>query len=197
MIVICAARPKYEPCCGVFCGITGDGKADRTRLHLGIGGCGWEDGCPTWRWPREFICGSLYYRYADGVATIEEWHPWVVACRPDWPRTYLDLLPADMRRAVLVPMCRQVLLSRRLLHSDRTVGSEGHLVFRMGCGISCSLMEAIDRVTTGCQAGCRCRSQHGNTRKAIALATPQNFASRQLVPSSRMSAREWRNRHRK
>lgn len=102
----------------------------------------------VWRWPDEFICAPFRFdvRYdLYPFATITEEHPEVVepARRR---RTYLDLLPLDMRRGVLEPMCRRVILSRKLVPEDAVPisGTDAGIVAALRGVRPCSPMELID-----------------------------------------------------
>lgn len=174
----CCCCGGRHPAVSLFRLIKNDGKVDRRVAELGLD-ADWEDIELMWRWPVEFLCGFLHYHYGhDECVTIAEQHPWIVERHRDKPPTYLDILPTDMKIAILVPMCRRVLLNRGLSYSDTRVGSEPQLVAAMECDESCCLLEAIDRVVSGCQAGCLCRAQHRNVGKAAAMIVNSRLAPR-------------------
>lgn len=178
--------------------ITSDGKADRMisarqslakRLGVELPNISpWSEDYGCWRWPQEFICGALHfvYDYDTMHLTITERHLHILHRRDVLTR--LDLLPLDMRRAVLEPMCRRIIMSRRVDYSDtymyETPSYNREVIAALQGVYPCSLFEAIDRWTTGCVGSCNCPEQHRNIAKANALAL------RDLAPLRQPSARE-------
>lgn len=177
MIVI---RPN-DPRRGSFKTIYSDGKPDPTGTYMSS----WSSWSRSW--PEEFICGALHFNRGKDELTITEKHLHILHRRGTW--TWLDLLPLDMRRAVLEPMCRVTVLSRLLTHDDMLVQLQpsaaqwaefaalcgSRCTFRCSDVVSspegdetiypCSLYELIDRWVRGCGGTCACVGQHGNGTK--------------------------------
>lgn len=137
----------------------------------------------SWRWPEEFICGRFHVTRHPNRVTIAEEHPETIICGG----TYLDLLPRDMRRAILEPMCRRVLFDRFIRCQDYEVHTESDapehhrfIVATMRGRYPCSIWELIDRLASGCPGSCRCMGSHQR------LIKPRGAAPR------RLTRREWR-----
>lgn len=146
---------------------------------------------PGWKWPEEFICGPFHFnmcreRYAH--LTITERHLHILQRGP--ALTWLDLLPLDLRRAVLVPMCERIVLCRDLSYKDgiiygwREFSLSERQEFAILRGVRpCSLYEVIDRWVSGCAGTCECPDQHRNVIKANAPRIPMRYAPTLVVPS--------------